>query len=367
MPSRPLKGIPTPMPNLSTSSVRRTFRALCVAVAFGIVSVAVSAGVATAAPIDDLRAKAATLAAQIDENGAKIAALGEQLNAAQLKLDEAQAKIADADARTAAARAETARVSALVRTRAVAVYQRGGVTFLPGFDSTDVSETNIREKYAAVATGRDRDLLDQLVTARADLAVEKANAQDVRASAQQEADALASAKAEADAAAAGEQQLLGQVKGQIGDLVRQEQERRAAAQAAAPKSSAPKSGGKAWSGPPPDPSGGAGAAVAFARAQLGKPYEYAAAGPDTFDCSGLTMRAWQAGGLSLPHYSGAQAGMFPRVPLDQLQPGDLITTSSWPAHIGIWVGGGFVHATHTGDVIKFVAGSGAVRDAVRPS
>jgi cell wall-associated NlpC family hydrolase len=58
--------------------------------------------------------------------------------------------------------------------------------------------------------------------------------------------------------------------------------------------------------------------------------------------------------------------MFPRVPLDQLAPGDLITTSSWPAHIGIWVGGGYIHATHTGDVIKFVSGSGSVVDAVRP-
>ena len=364
--SRPQKGISTPMPNLSTTSVRQTFRTLRVVLALSMVTVTVSAGLSAAAPIDDLRGKAATLAAQLDENGARIAALGEQLNAAQLKLEEAQAKIADADARTSAAKVETARVTALVQTRAVSIYQRRGITFLSGFDSTDVSETNIREKYAAVATGRDRDLLDQIDTARADLAVAKASAQDVRASAQQEADALASAKAEADAAAAGEEQLLAQVKGKIGDLVRQEQERRAAAQAAAPKSSTPKSGGKAWSGPPPNPSGGAGAAVAFAQAQLGKPYEYAAAGPDSFDCSGLTLRAWQAGGLSLPHYSGAQAGMFPRVPLDQLQPGDLITTSSWPAHIGIWVGGGFVHATNTGDVIKYVAGSGAVRDAVRP-
>jgi cell wall-associated NlpC family hydrolase len=330
-------------------------------------TVTVFTGLAAGAPIDDLRAKAATLAAELDENGAKVAALGEQLNAAQLKLEEAQAKIADAEARTAVAKAETARVTALVQARAVSIYQRGGLTFLPGFDSADVSETNIREKYAAVATGRDNDLLDRLVTARADLAVEKANAQDVRASAQQEADALAAAKAEADAAAVAQEQLLGQVKGQIGDLVRQEQERRAAAaQAAAPKSGAPKSGGKPWSGPVPNPSGGAGAAVAFAQAQLGKPYEYAAAGPDSYDCSGLTMRAWQAGGLSLPHYSGAQAGMFPQVPLDQLQPGDLITTSSWPAHIGIWVGGGFIHATHTGDVLKYVAGSGSVRDAVRP-
>jgi len=144
--------------------------------------------------------------------------------------------------------------------------------------------------------------------------------------------------------------------------LREEQARRAAAAQAA----SPKPGNKPWTGPVPDPSGGAGAAVAFAQAQLGKPYEYAASGPDTYDCSGLTMRAWQAGGVSMPHYSGAQAAMFPRVPLDQLQPGDLITSSSWSAHIGIWVGDGYIHATHTGDVIRYVGGSGSVRDAVRP-
>jgi cell wall-associated NlpC family hydrolase len=121
-----------------------------------------------------------------------------------------------------------------------------------------------------------------------------------------------------------------------------------------------------WDEPVPSASGGAGAAVAFAQAQVGKPYCYAGAGPDCYDCSGLTMRAWQAGGLSLPHFSGAQGSMFPRVPVSQLQPGDLITTSSWGAHVGIWVGGGYVHATHTGDFIKYVAGSGSVVDAVRP-
>jgi len=335
-------------------------RALCVATALGT-TVAGFAGVAAAAPIDDLRNKAAALEAQLAENGANIAGLGEQLNAAQLKLDEAQAKIVDAEARIATAKAEATRLNALVRARAVSIYQHGGVQSLPGLDS-DVTEANVRQKYAAVATGRDRDLLDQLASARADLAVQKANAQDVRETAEQETNALARAKAEADAAAAAQQELLSQVNGQIGELVREEQARRAAAAQAA----APPTRNQPWTGPVPDPSGGAGAAVAFAQAQLGKPYEYAASGPDTYDCSGLTMRAWQAGGISMPHYSGSQAAMFPRVPLDQLQPGDLITTSSWSAHIGIWIGGGYIHATHTGDVIRQVSGSGSVRDAVRP-
>ena len=331
-------------------------------VALGLVLMPV--GIAGAAPGEDLQSTAAALESQLAENGAKIAALGEQLNAAQLALDDAQAKIADADARTATAKAETARLETLVRQRAAAIYRSGGAgASIDIFDLSNAAETNAREKYGRAATRRDNALLDQLDAARSDLAVQRRDADAARESAQSQRDALAAAKAEADAAAAAQQALLDQVTGEIADLVRQEQARReAAAASAAPTGK----GGTKWTGPVPNPSGGAAAAVAFARAQLGKPYLYAAAGPDAYDCSGLTMRAWQAGGISLPHYSGAQAGMFPRVPLDQLQPGDLITSSSWPAHIGIWVGGGYVHATHTGDVIRFVSGSGSVRDAVRP-
>lgn len=165
------------------------------------------------------------------------------------------------------------------------------------------------------------------------------------------------------------------MKGRLADLVKQEQANRAAMAANAtprtsrlPDEQAVSSQSTNWSGPIPNASGGAGAAVAFAQAQVGKPYCYAGTGPDCFDCSGLTMRAWQAGGISLPHSSGAQGSMFPRVALDQLQPGDLITTTDtgWSQHVGIWVGGGYIHATHTGDFVRFVAGAGSVADAVRP-
>src|SRR5205814_10135269 len=74
----------------------------------------------------------------------------------------------------------------------------------------------------------------------------------------------------------------------------------------------------------PAPTLGALAAVAYARAQLGKPYAYAGGGPDTFDCSGLTMMAWAQGGVLMEHGSQAQYNAFPHVPLDQLQPGDLV-------------------------------------------
>ena len=70
--------------------------------------------------------------------------------------------------------------------------------------------------------------------------------------------------------------------------------------------------------------GGASSAVAYAYAQLGKPYVWAAAGPDAFDCSGLTMMAWRQAGVYLGHYTGTQWNQTQRVAIADLRPGDLV-------------------------------------------
>ena len=103
----------------------------------------------------------------------------------------------------------------------------------------------------------------------------------------------------------------------------------------------------------PAPSPGAAAAIAYARAQLGKPYRYATAGPDTFDCSGLTMAAWGSQGTRLPHYAASQAMMFSKVAYGDLEPGDLVFFYADLHHVGIYIGGGMmIHAPQTGDVVK---------------
>jgi cell wall-associated NlpC family hydrolase len=95
-----------------------------------------------------------------------------------------------------------------------------------------------------------------------------------------------------------------------------------------------------------------GGAVAAAMAQLGKPYVWAAGGPDSFDCSGLVMYAYAQVGVSLPHSSYAQWNYGVPVSEDQLQPGDLVFFDGL-GHVGIYVGGGqFVHAPHTGTVVQ---------------
>ena len=104
----------------------------------------------------------------------------------------------------------------------------------------------------------------------------------------------------------------------------------------------------------PAPSGGVDQVLAFARAQVGEPYQWAADGPDAWDCSGLTMRAWQQAGVYLPHYTQAQYDAGTPISADQLRPGDLVfwSSSSSPAgihHVALYLGDGMiVHAPRTG-------------------
>jgi cell wall-associated NlpC family hydrolase len=100
---------------------------------------------------------------------------------------------------------------------------------------------------------------------------------------------------------------------------------------------------------PPPTHGGV---VGVALSQLGTPYVWGGAAPGGFDCSGLVMWAYAQVGVSLPHSSYAQYGYGVPVSRDQLQPGDLVFFDGL-GHVGIYIGGGqFVHAPHTGDVVK---------------
>jgi cell wall-associated NlpC family hydrolase len=99
-----------------------------------------------------------------------------------------------------------------------------------------------------------------------------------------------------------------------------------------------------WTGDIPDveASGRAAVAVKFAMAQVGKAYVYGASGPNAYDCSGLTMRAWGAAGVSLPHSSSAQQGSGVRVSENELRPGDLVFYYSPVSHVGMYIGHGMI-------------------------
>lgn len=107
-------------------------------------------------------------------------------------------------------------------------------------------------------------------------------------------------------------------------------------------------------------SGRAGTALKYALKQIGDRYVFGAAGMVTWDCSGLTMRAYQAAGVSLPHSSAAQSRLGKKVSFSSLKPGDLLFYGRPVSHVGIYLGGGkMVHAPRTGSRVK-VAPSGSL-------
>jgi cell wall-associated NlpC family hydrolase len=358
--------------------------------------------------------QAQAIAARIEVNGERISALAEQYNGAQLKLQQAQDAIAQATARIASTQRTVDVATALVRERAAAAYREassGGST--AAFDLSDASKLLRYQKYAEVQQTQDDALLAKLELAKQQLAKQRSDAEAARAEAEAQQRQIGNATASLEAANAQQQQLLGQVQGGLVQLVALEQQRRDTAVLVAAQArygaGTPNGGSSGGSGPatpasspaapasalastpttapapspvasaPPAPSpppvptpapasSAADVAIAFARAQLGKPYVYAGVGPNAYDCSGLTMMAYAAAGIAMPHYSGAQYTMFPKVSLGALLPGDLVFWGPGGSdHVGIYIGGGLmIHAPHTGDVVKIAPVYDTPSGAARP-
>ncbi|MET9537852.1 NlpC/P60 family protein [Streptomyces sp. NPDC006553] len=101
------------------------------------------------------------------------------------------------------------------------------------------------------------------------------------------------------------------------------------------------------------PSGAGAEALRFAVGQIGKPYEWGAEGPETYDCSGLTQQAWAAAGLEVPRTSQEQWATLPRVPLAELRPGDLVVYFPGATHVAVYLGEGLVvQAPRPGGKVK---------------
>ncbi|WP_042372379.1 C40 family peptidase [Streptacidiphilus neutrinimicus] len=114
--------------------------------------------------------------------------------------------------------------------------------------------------------------------------------------------------------------------------------------------------------------GAAQAAIGYAVAQIGKPYLWGATGPRSFDCSGLTMRAWQAAGVDIPRTSQDQWARLRHVSVADLRPGDLIVYFRGATHVALYVGdGAIIQAPHPGGVVELAAaGSMPILGVLRP-
>jgi cell wall-associated NlpC family hydrolase len=192
--------------------------------------------------------------------------------------------------------------------------------------------------------------------------LQKAHVEQARLVAQRSAE-----KASIEGQLASRRQMLSSIKDQIAEMQAAEQARQAqlAAQARARLSANGVAVLNASAGavtqpapvytPPPSKYGGV---VGIAMQYLGVPYVYGGSTPGGFDCSGFVMYVFAQIGVSLPHNAAAQYGYGVPVSSDQLQPGDLVFFNGL-GHVGIYIGGGqFIHAPHTGDVVKISSLSG---------
>lgn len=332
----------------------------------GLASVVPMALPASAQSVDAKKAQAAALENKIREQGKRLSLSAEDFNEARFERErlEARADAARADVVTAENRWGAYR-SQLGR-RARNLYMHPGATIEAFFGAKSLGEVARAHVYGGEVLLTDTELVMGAERARHEVMQRARSLNALRSAAERKEDELAARRSQVQRELGSQRALLSNVKGDIAELVAAERARQAAAEAqiasgsasadtapAAQPLAAVKPKAEEPAGPPPGVKGSASKAVATAAAQIGKPYEWAAAGPDSFDCSGLTMYAWNAAGVSLPHSSRAQYSSLPHVARGDIQPGDLLFYGNPIHHVGIYEGGGtMINAPETGEHVR---------------
>ena len=306
-------------------------------------------GGASADTVTSLKAQAQAVAARLDSLNAAMARQDEAL-------DQALGHQAQVNAQLSAARSAVARAQAEVATDRLAVQQQAVQAYVDGGSSSSIDQilqsstasVALQQSYLESITANEQSSVDALRGALITLGQRQASLQSAQSAAAALVTRVRTARdASARAAAAAQSELAG-VKGRLADAVAQVYQ---AQQAALQTRDA---GLGASDSLPPPPGAGASLAVAWAQRELGKPYVYGAAGPDSFDCSGLTMYVWGKAGVGLPHSAAGQWDDTVRVPMSAIQPGDLIFFYEPVDHVGIYVGGGeMIVAPHTGTDVQY--------------
>jgi cell wall-associated NlpC family hydrolase len=305
----------------------------------------------------------------------QLAQLSDALERARSQYDQANGRLATIQGDLRENRRELRVAKHNLKTSQRAIAQRLVALYTSGQESTlevilgaqSLDDMITRMDNAKSVTQADTEVLQEVehfraVVKRSGEVLRRAQDAQARVVAQR-----AAAKRDLETKIAEQQRLYSQVKGQIAQLVQAQQARQLAmareAQARLAEQQQQQAQQQAQTvvgasavtpeadtvvAPPPTHSG----VVGVAMSQLNTPYVWGGAAPGGFDCSGLVMWAYAQVGVSLPHSSYAQYGYGVPVSKDQLQPGDLVFFDGL-GHVGIYIGGGqFVHAPHTGDVVK---------------
>lgn len=347
------------------------------ALRMGIVGACATAVFVTGYPLDAHADPDAVAEAKerVEKLEMEAAALDQEALAAQEKLDAAKERLSTQQEDVTAQEEKVAAMKQQVGRVAVAQYQTRNV------DTTtqlmlESDHENFLSSYATIeqVNNNQNDVLQAYQT-------EQANLNDMRRSAEtdvktidEQTDAVNKAREESAKKVEEAQNELDRLteeeRQRLAELQRQEDEAaRAAAEAADDTQGSADSastgdtgsdrGGSAGSGGgspvsvPPGSSKGQ-AALAFAKAQIGKPYSYGGTGPGSYDCSGLTGAAWSSVGVSIPRTSQAQYSAGVPVSKGDLQPGDLVFYYGGISHVGIYAGNGqIVHASRPGKPVGY--------------
>ena len=338
-----------------------------------------------------LRAEAARVHDAIDRMNNRIEGLVEDYNANREALASTRAEQARTEQRTRVAQGELEAAQRQLGSRLRAIYTEGptsGLGQLLGAVTIHDALTTVR--YEQRVVGGDQAAIDRVEAVKARLAALAGRLAGQRRRQEWIQAGLERQRRQIESRLASQRAYLGRVTKAVKRAVVRERRRqeelrrralvrrlaaeRAARQRAA--AAAASAGVPSWSGGRVAPaSGAAGRAVAFARAQLGKPYVWGASGPGSYDCSGLTMRAYRSAGVSLPRVSRSQWYAGPHVAMADLAAGDLVFFASRagnPAsihHVGIYLGGGLmVEAPYTGASVRISSiGRSDYIGAVRPT
>ena len=348
-------------------SARVAFRAAAVILAAAL-ALGVCSAAAHADPIADKRAQAAQVQAQIATLNTKAEIASERYNAARDHHERLTTQVKSSRRDLARIKAKEAALQKQLDTRADVLYRQGPLGFLNiVLSARTLSDFDASFQMLTNASRNDALTVDQIKLAKAKAIEVQAVLvrQESQAAAQQRTMAANEQAVRGDLASS--KQVLASVDASIQRLVAEQKAREAAeaharqvALLASLASRRHSSGGSAsldlaLGGNPPKSSKGA-QAVWWAEKKLGSPYVWAAAGPDSFDCSGLMLWAYGKVGVSLPHYSGAQYESGQHVSRDNLEPGDLVFFGSPIHHVGMYVGSGdFIEAPYTGVDVRITS------------
>jgi cell wall-associated NlpC family hydrolase len=258
----------------------------------------------------------------------------ERYDQARIALKDADRAFAQAQRRAAGQQSKVAALQKSVGAFAAASYRNGGIDqTLQLVFSEDPQDFIDRAASLDALAGRQAGTLRRVIEARQELRANQVAASQQLAIVEVQRRTLATEKAEVEK----------QLRAARTVLNRLEAKSRAKLSARASRDAQPRPG-LLDALPLPDTARAA-TAVKFALAQIGDRYVWGASGPDGWDCSGLTMGAWRAAGVSLPHSSAQQFASGRKIPRSALQPGDLVYFYSPISHVGMYIGGGkMVHA-----------------------